>query len=112
MDWSSFIVPACIVLYGFWEYWRRERLHARRLADLERGVELSFGHPRPALLQVISSGTVAVLLLAMTGWLVYMEARTGRIFGAFGQVAAFFGLLFFVVFALFIAALLRYRRKG
>jgi hypothetical protein len=112
MDWSSFIIPACIVIYGLVEYQRRERVHALRLADLERGVAPSFERPRPRLSNVVSAGVVAFLLLAMTGGVFYMGLRAGKPFGAFAVVWGFFGLLFLVILALFITTFLRYRRKG
>jgi membrane associated rhomboid family serine protease len=112
MDWTSYILPALIAIFGFVEYRRRERVHALRLADLRRGVAPSFERPRPTLFSVISSGIAALLLLLLAISVFLMALATGKVFGSISAVWGFFGLLFLCVMALFVTTLLRYRRKG
>jgi sterol desaturase/sphingolipid hydroxylase (fatty acid hydroxylase superfamily) len=111
MDWSSFILPVFIIVFGLLEYRRRERVHALRLADLERGVEPSFARPKTTRFKVISSGVVAFLLLLMTIGLFAMGIITRKPMGPLGWVGGFFGCIFLLVATMFLFTLRRYRRK-
>ncbi len=110
MDWSSFILPALVVIFGLLEYQRRERVHALRLADLERGVAPSFARPKPTLFKVISVGVVTCLLLLMTVGLFTMGIITRKPMGPLGWVGGFFGCIFLIAALLFMFTLRRYRR--
>ncbi len=112
MDWTSLILAALIGIFGFVEYRRRERVHARRLADLRRGVAPSFERPRPQLISVVSTGIVASILLLLALSVFLMGLATGKAIGPLSAVWGFFGLLFLCVLALFVTTLTRYRRKA
>ncbi len=111
MDWTSLILPVFILVFGILEYQRREKVHALRLADLEKGLEPSFAPPKTTRVRVISSGVVAFLLLLMTIGLFAMGIITRRPMGPLGWVGGFFGCIFLLVATMFLFSLRRYRRK-
>lgn len=111
MDWSEFVLPVLVIIFGLLEYRRRERVHARRLADLERGVAPSFARPKPTLFKVISAGVVAFLLLLMTVGLFTMGIITRKPMGPLGWAGGFFGCIFLLSATMFIFTLRRYRRS-
>jgi hypothetical protein len=112
MDWTSFTIALLIGLYGWSEYRRREEVHRSRLADLRRGIAPSMERPRPELWRLLTTGMVLLLLLLFTGWLWLMDVKSGKIFGAYGQVGAFFSCLLLLTLAMFINLTVRYMRKG
>ena len=112
MDYTSLFVVLAIVAYGFNEYHRREALHKIRLAYLQRGLAPPEEAKRVEFWRVLTTGGVALLLAGMVAALFMLEFRTGVKFGPFASVGLLFGLLFVLVFLLFVNTAIRYLHQS
>jgi hypothetical protein len=77
VDYSSTLISLLIILYGLYEYRRRERAHSAALERLSRGETLSIQETRPALWRLFTTGSVCIALAAFAALLITTGLRSG-----------------------------------
>jgi high-affinity Fe2+/Pb2+ permease len=71
MDFSSVTISALILLYGVYEYRRREKAHSAAMEHLRRGEAYSGVESAPPAWNLITTGSVCVLLAGFAAMLFY-----------------------------------------
>lgn len=103
MDFSSLFTVVGILLYGAYEYHRREQLHRKVLRDLREGKPPVVQETKPAVLKLWTTGIVSgILLLSVLGFL-FLRPRI--IYG--GEYLYILAFMFFTIFLLLLLMFLR-----
>jgi hypothetical protein len=71
MDFSSPAISLLIVLYGVYEYRRRENMHSATMEHLRRGEIPSAAGPKPRSWSLLTTGSICALLVVFAGILFY-----------------------------------------
>jgi hypothetical protein len=103
MDISSLPTVVGILLYGAYEYHRREQLHRTVLQNLREGIQPVVPETRPAVLKLWTTGIVSGILLLSGLGLLFLRPRI--IYG--GEFLYILAFMFFTIFLLLLLILLR-----
>ncbi len=103
MDFSSLFTVTGILLYGAYEYHRRERLHRTILQNLREGIPPVVPEIKPEVLKLWTTGIVSGVLLLISLGLLYLRPRI--IYG--GEYFYILAFMFFTIFLLLLLILLR-----
>jgi hypothetical protein len=103
MDFSSLSTVAGILLYGAYEYRRREQLHRIVLQNLREGIPPVVPETRPAVLKLWTTGIISGILLLSGLGLLFLRPRI--IYG--GEFLYILAFMFFTIFLLLLLILLR-----
>lgn len=104
MNYSDFLIPAFITVYGIFEYQKREQRHRERIALLQSGIEPSFTLQKPEIIKLWITGIVSGLLLATILGFLFLRPRIE--YGG-NTVLLFLPGFFFIIFVILILILLR-----
>ncbi|MDP2886336.1 MAG: hypothetical protein Q8P51_15075 [Ignavibacteria bacterium] len=103
MDFSSLFTVVGILLYGAYEYHRREQLHRAVLQNLREGIPPVVSETKPAVLKLWTTGIVSGILLLTSLGLPFLRPRI--IYG--GDYLYILAFVFFTIFLLLLLILLR-----
>lgn len=79
---NTAIICTLIIIFGFYEYRRREEAHRLRMAILRRGeLPPDAGRPWPAV-NLLSLGSVCILYAACLGVLLFMAVKVQPKYGS------------------------------
>jgi len=82
MDLSSPAISLLIILYGVFEYRRREKAHGAMVEKIRSGASIAPPVPRSALWKLITTGSVSLLLALFAGGLLDAAMHSGGSSGA------------------------------
>ncbi len=111
MDWTSLFFAACIALYGFLEYRKRESVQKQRIEGLRKGILPSFEPPVPGLGRILATGAIGLLLIVFSGWIWYRGIFAGKYIGAYAPLGIFFTSLALIVLAILVNQIGRHNRQ-
>lgn len=103
MDFYSLFTVVGILLYGAYEYHRREQLHRSVLQNLREGILPVAPETKPAVLKLWTTGIVSGILLLTCLGLLFLRPRI--IYG--GEFVYILASMFFTIFLLLLLILLR-----
>lgn len=110
MDYSGLAITVGIIIYGIFEYQRREHVHKEVMAYLKRDQMPPDRTPKPEAWRLVTTGSVGVLLLGMTVVFVKLGMHNGRLNPASLPITLIFAALFLLVARMFVRDFVTYRQ--
>ena len=104
MNSSDLTVIFCILMYGAFQYWRRETEHRHTIIRLRKGLELPQQERKPEVYRLWTTGFVAFILLACSLGALVFVLRLGI---RHGGPYLMFPLMFFPIFIMLVLMLIR-----
>lgn len=111
MDYGSLSIVAAIVLYGTFEYHRREQRHREAMSYLRRGEQPPARPGNHLLVSLMTTGAVGVLLLVSGSMLIIHGVRIPRYGASIVPIGLIFALLAIPVIVMFVRDLRLYRSR-